>query len=577
MMHWTVPVRWIMTLGIVGLFATIAPNAAAQDSTRTIDFSTSDTLPGDEIPDPVLRAAIAQFNAPTTTRTHGTLVVTAGNAIEGTLGIHRGTLRVAGTVRGNVVVLNGDVRIDDGGRVTGNILVLGGRIVLAPAAIHQGSRREYAGVAPVGTQPDGTITLRARRRGLSEYTSASATFVTGPVETTVRAEADAYNRVEGLPIVVGPTLRWRPDDVTAIRIHLAGIVRTAADPDGLRKDFGWRAGIEIARLEPLPLTLNIDGGSTIVPLVDRAFSSLESGLTAFLMRRDYRDWMSSNGVGVTLAYRPLPTLTATLGARWDRERTVRAVDAFTVLRADEVWRPNPAIDDGDYRTLGARVQWDSRDDAARPLSGWLVRGSVQHVTSDKLSPITLPSLVRDDLPTSGYGSTDIEFDVRRYLRLDPRQAVHVRVAGAGWVRGDPLTVQRRRSMGGADPLSGYGFREVTCDRRRRPDPAATALCDRQLLAQVELRRTIDIGINTRLAGFSLGLEQADLIVLADAGTGWVAGSGAGRVPSSRIQAFDEWLADVGVGIEGRLFGVYLAKSVTDGDGPQLSVRLRRRF
>ncbi|MBA2293139.1 MAG: hypothetical protein H0W15_11875, partial [Gemmatimonadales bacterium] len=105
----------------------------------------------------------------------------------------------------------------------------------------------------------------------------------------------------------------------------------------------------------------------------------------------------------------------------------------------------------------------------------------------------------------------------------------------------------------------------------------TALCDRQLVAQVELRRTIDVGINTRVAGFSLGLEQADLIVLADAGTAWVAGSGAGRVPTGRVQAFDEWLADVGVGVEGQLFGVYLAKSVTDGDSPRVSVRLRRRF
>ncbi|MBA2291807.1 MAG: BamA/TamA family outer membrane protein, partial [Gemmatimonadales bacterium] len=469
-MRWMPQVRWI-TVATLGLLVIRTPGVAAQDSTRTIDFSTTDTLPSDEIPEPVLRAAIAQFNAPTTTRTHGTLVVTQGNAIDGTLGIHRGTLRIAGIVRGNIVVLNGDVRIDDGGRVIGDILVLGGRIVLAPAAVHQGTRREYGGVAPVGTKPDGTIAMRPRRRGLSDYTSASATFVTGPVQTTVRAEADAYNRVEGLPIVVGPTLRWRPDEVTAIRVHVAGIIRTAADPDGLRKDFGWRAGVEVARLEPLPITLNVDGGSAIVPIIDRAFSSLESGLSAFLLRRDYRDWMSSTGVGVSLAYRPHPVLSVTLGAHWDRERTVRAVDAFTVLRASEVWRPNPAIDDGDYRTFSASVQWDSRDDNTRPLSGWLVRGSMQHVTSDQLSPITLPSLVRDDMPTSGYGSTAIELDLRRYLRLDPRQSVHLRLAGAGWVGGDPLTVQRRRSMGGAHPLSGYGFREVTCDRRRRPDPA----------------------------------------------------------------------------------------------------------
>lgn len=573
--------RWHTTslgLGLL-LAALVRPDSlGAQDSTRTIDFGTpADSLGQDEIPPAALAAAIARFNAPTTTRTHGTLVVTAGNVIEGTLGVHRGTLRVAGTVRGDVIVLNGDVRIDEGGAITGSITVLGGRIVLAPGVQHAGARTEYPGVASVGPEPDGTIALRARRRGLTDYTTASATFTTGPVRTTLSAEANAYNRVEGLPILIGPTLVWQPDDLTTLRLRLTGILRTAGDPDGLRNDFGWLGRFELARSDPGPVTLAVDAGSSIVPVFDHAYAPMESGFGAFIFRRDYRDWYNSSGAGVSVAYTPRPAVAIQAGYRWARERTVRAVDAFSVLRADESWRPNPVIDDGRFRILGVGLSWDTRDDEKRPLSGWFARADLRHVTSNELTPVTLPSLVREGMPTSGYASTEFEFDVRRYLRLDPRQSVHLRLTGGGWVAGDPLTVQRRRSMGGKDPLAGYDFRRVTCDRRRRPDPAGTALCDRQLLFQVELRRTFDLGISARIAGASLGLEQADVVLFGDAGTAWIAGDGPAQVPANRIQAIDEWLADIGVGLQGRVFGVFVAKAITDDDSPRVSFRMQRRF
>ena len=40
--------------------------------------------------------------------------VPAGKTIDGPLGVHLGTVRISGTVRGDVIVLNGDLRIDDG-------------------------------------------------------------------------------------------------------------------------------------------------------------------------------------------------------------------------------------------------------------------------------------------------------------------------------------------------------------------------------------------------------------------------------------------------------------------------------
>lgn len=573
--------RWRMAMWCAAMTAGVAvtpraPSLAAQDSV-TIDFSAPVATLRGEIPDSILRDAVTRFNAVTATRTHGTMVIAAGNVTLGTLGVHRGILRVSGVVRGDVIVLNGDLRIDRGGRVEGDIVVLGGHLVLAPGAVHTGRHYENETEAPVGREPDGLVGLRRPRRGLTDYTTASATFTTGPVRTTVGIEGGTYNRVEGLPIRVGPSLEWLPDDQTIMRLQLTGILRTAGDPDGLRSDFGWVSRLEATRLTASNITLAVEAASQVVPMFDQAYGSLESGLGAFVLRRDYRDWFNTRGVGVKAGFTPMTRLTLSGGLQWTRERTLRAVDAFSVLRGTETWRPNPVIDDGRYRIATIGAAWDTRDDRARPASGFWIQGQIRRVMSDALTPVSLPSVIRDNVPTTGYGATEIDIDIRRYLRLNPQQAVHLRLAGGGWIGGDPLTVQRRRSIGGTDPLAGYDFRRVTCDRRRRPDPAQTALCDRQILFQAEFRRTIGLGLDQRIAGIDLGLGEPDVVLLADAGTAWVAGDGAGRVPSGRIQAFSEWRGDVGIGLEGRLFGVFLAKAVADDDSPRLSVRLNRRF
>ncbi len=51
---------------------------AAQDSV-TIDFGAPVPTLRSEIPDSILRDAVARFNAVTATRTHGTMVIASGN------------------------------------------------------------------------------------------------------------------------------------------------------------------------------------------------------------------------------------------------------------------------------------------------------------------------------------------------------------------------------------------------------------------------------------------------------------------------------------------------------------------
>jgi hypothetical protein len=163
------------------------------------------------------------------------------------------------------------------------------------------------------------------------------------------------------------------------------------------------------------------------------------------------------------------------------------------------------------------------------------------------------------------------------IRLHPRYVLQLRAAGAGWIGGDPLTMQRRLAMGGVDPLAGYGFREISCDPRRRPDPAMPALCDRQMVLQAEVRRTVPVRVGTRVGAYTLGIEQLDLVVFGDMGSAWLAGDGPGQVPAGKLQALDEWRSDVGVGVDAGLLGAYLAHPLNGGDGLRFSLRLSRRF
>jgi hypothetical protein len=78
-------------------------------------------------------------------------------------------------------------------------------------------------------------------------------------------------------------------------------------------------------------------------------------------------------------------------------------------------------------------------------------------------------------------------------------------------------------------------------------------------------------------GRFIGIEEADLVFLTDAGKAWLAGDGPGQVRSDRIPSFREWKADIGVGLDAGAIGAYLAKSVTGGEPVRFLVRLQRRF
>ena len=577
------------TLG-AGLFALLLllllarPTAAgAQDSVIVID---PDAPPMDTVelvgpPPAVLAELIAFYNDSGTTRVEGDVTFPADSRFEGRLALHRGNLRIGGRVDGPIAVANGTLLLLPDADVRGDILVIGGRLIRQPGARHYGRQRVYWDAAPVVRTPEGLLELRERRRPIGDLAAARTSFQTGKVRTTLLlTTGGTYNRIEGLPIVFGPTFDLRTGRRSSLKLDLRGILRTAGSDTRLA-DFGYEARGEF-RLGRFGLAGRVY--SELAPIEEHPLSLSEVGWSSFLLQRDYRDYYDRRGYGGMLWAQVARPLRLEISRRRDQERSVRATDPWSLFRNSDHWRANPPIDDGHYITTGFQVDYDTRNERYLPSTGWLIRARFEHSSTGDVAPVDLPRLVRPEVPLGRrYGFDRLTLDLRRYFRLTPSLRVNGRLRAEGWVDGDRLPVQRRVSLGGPDLLPGYDFRAFTCAPAGFDDPADQALCDRVVTAQVEVRTRIGLGLGFHTAGRAdggrrfIGIEEADLVLLADAGKGWLAGAGPGQVPVDRIPSFGEWKVDVGVGLDAGEIGAYIAKGISDDESVKFLVRLQRRF
>lgn len=577
-----------MRLAVAGLLALLAlpARALAQDSVIVID---PDQPPGDSAvvragPAPDLITEVLTFyNDSATTRMQGDVNYPAGTTFTGRLALFRGALRLGGVVHGDVTVVNATLYLLPGAEVDGDILVVGGRLIRSPTARHVGRERVTWDAAPVLRSAAGTLVLRERRRPLAQLAEARTSFQAGRINTTLLlATGGTYNRIEGLPIVFGPTFELRTSRTTSARVDLRGVLRTAGEGAGLSSDFGYGARAEFR------FPHGGVGGRIyrdVAPFEDQPLSAAESGWSAFLLQRDYRDWYERAGGGGSAWIQPSRSTRLELSVRRDREQSVRAIDPWSLFRNSDRWRRNPLSDDGHYFTTGVQFELDTRNDREVPTTGWYLRGRYEHSTSDDVAPVLLPETIRLPLPTGGgYRFDRLTLDLRRFARLTPTLRVNGRIRADGWLGGDRLPIQRRVSLGGPDLLPGYEFRAFTCAPRGFVDATRLALCDRSIAAQLEVRTRLRLNLGTRLRegdsgapGRFIGLEEADLVFFADAGKAWVAGDGPGQVAINRIPSLHEWKPDVGIGLDAGQLGVYLAKGLSEAEPVRLFVRLQRRF
>lgn len=400
-----------------------------------------------------------------------------------------------------------------------------------------------------------------------------------------------YNRVEGLPIFIGPTYR-SPIRSAQLSIGVLGVLRTAHKFHWDSENLGHRVSVELRRGQRRGFSV----GGSVFDLVEKIepwqLSEPDGALAAFFLKRDYFDYFGRHGGRLfASAFRGD---NASVTARYSHERwsSRRQRDVVSLFRGDDSWRTNPRINDGLVHIAEVSLDADTRNTELNPLAGWFVSAQYERGSGDfRTEGTRLPATESDGHAALDYGRAFV--DVRRYNRISPKRQLNLRFVLGGWIHGDPLPYQRRFSVGGIGTLPGYDFRRLgigtdtgQCSDESGPLPGRPAECERVALAQIEYRHELvselfDVfnrnGIRVRGAVFRV---KPAFVAFTDAGRGWLVGPRQATLqyPSDAFPGFDTFRTDVGLGLDLGLAGLYVAKAVSEAKEPaNFFVRIRNRF
>lgn len=518
------------------------------------------------------RRAVAVFNDSSTRRIEGSDTIGPSEVVQSSVAVFTGVVRVEGTIRGDLVAINADIVLTSGALVEGDVLLVGGRIEEAPGSRILGSLEQH-GARPRVRRIAGGLELQEVRRPREEgdgrlrrsYPTTRATVAFSTLRT--------YNRVEGLPIMIGPRVSWATWGADA-RLEGLAIFRTGAGSHFGNRSIGYRVLGRVRLGSDRTVQLRARGYDEVKPIEDWQLRTDEVGWASFLLRRDYRDYYLERGLAGSARWEALPWLSIIGGVARTDATSIGAGRPWTPFRGGEEWRSNPIIDDGTFTVITGSVELDTR--VRRWRSGGIrLSAEWERGIADEISPRDLPASVRDPIPSSGYTYDRLWGDVRVYAPMIGG-GLALRAVGGGEVGGGPLPVQRRLSLGGPDPMPGLGFREVACNEAVA-DPSSPALCDRLFLFQAEFRTGFGLGWRPDRDDdddFGEGWHywhafdwtEPHFVLFTNGGNAWLRNDGPGVF---------RW--DLGAGFSLGGLGVYIARGLESGGVTRGIVRLHQRF
>ena len=563
----------------------------AQDDTRSIYISPGQQPDPHQLPRDIANEVIRYFNAPGTLRFSGVSRIPAARGVDGDIAVLGGPVSVAGRISGSLYVINGDLVLEQGAVIGGDVLVVGGSLEGQDRAAIGGETRVYRDALRYRRTGD-ELVYAPQRDGLVRWRHQRADESTA---SFVMALGGTYNRVEGVPIVFGPRLNLRVSEGVRLVGDARLIMRTGESFSLEDGRYGYRAkGEFVIGSRATNVGFGARAYDQVASIESWPLRDFEAGWAAFLLHDDYRDWYRRRGYAGYASLRPSRAFTLTVEGRQEDVFSQDTNGVWTLFNSSQAWRANPGVSDGTYRSLVTDLRIDTRDNKSSPSSGMFVNAQFEAAEGSDITGVIDPTLSCPGTPCQPASYTDGRLsyqrawlDARTYLRLTPNGRLGFRVAGGGKIGGDDLPLQHRMSLGFPDPLPGYGFRTMSCGGANYP--GTPALCDRAMVAQVELRTHLGFDFGPDWANDwgdegdderwePLHISGPDIVMFADAGYAWSVGTGANQIPADHFPSLDLWQPDIGLGLDLGPIGAYVAKSI----GPvhhevTFTMRLGRRF
>ncbi|HSJ10553.1 MAG TPA: polymer-forming cytoskeletal protein [Longimicrobiales bacterium] len=462
--------------------AALALALATPVSAQDLDLSRSN------LPRSAIRHIETLLASSSTQVYRGDATIAAGETITVPVVMREGVLRVAGTVRNELVVLRGDVVFEPGAVVEGGVMVVSGQV-------HgEDNARITGGVTIYGEGFD--LEGRSERREWRDRRDPDDPEWRwrgrGNADFSVHV-AHNYNRVEGLPIRFGPDIST--GGAYSTRLQALAIWRTDLGPVTRSRQMGY-----VARVEQFlgGETFRVGAGlhSVIQPIESWSLTDLEATIAAALFHDDQRDYFEREGWSVYARLTP-PRLPLDLRVEYRDERhvSVPVADPWTLFNEDRVWRAQPRIGAGSIDLLRGSAEWDARRGDSFETRGWLARGELTRALSGTLSVARAAGGVDDVVADFTTGLIDL----RRYERAGPGGILGMRVVAGGALNERALPPQYQHALGGPGTLPGVALFSADCGARssitmdENGDVFFPAYgCDRFALAQVEYRGGFDL-------------------------------------------------------------------------------------
>ena len=546
-----------------------------------------DTIPIAPAPLPpdVAREVVQLFNTTTALRATERIEIGPGREVRGNVAVLNGPLLLGGHVTGRVLAINSDVLLQPGAVIDGDLLVVGGEVDGREQAKIGGEVRVYHPPLRYTQEGDRLVAQAEERSSDDQWWRRFDRRGERSSDRLEVATAGVYNRVEGLPVRVGPVL-YRDKGWGHLRLDAFAILKTESSFASSQADVGHELRGEIRAGRDFGVTFGGHLFDVVDAVEDWQLSNAEVGLASFLFHRDYRDYYARHGGQLFASLRATDDADFTLAYSDERWHSRDANDPLTFTHNARGWRPNPAVDGGRFHLLDATLLVDTRNDPFNPWAGWFLLATFERgVGNVDEAGATSPGVRAVPLGRTEYQRAFV--DVRRYNRLAPNQALNLRFVMGGWVSGDPLPLERRLSIDGPGTVPGFDFRTRggldvgTCSLVDAPD-GRPAQCERVALGQLEYRTDVHLAF-PGIADWGRWLRfRADgaWVFFADAGRGWLVNAPDNPLNYSRgvLPPLSSYRTDIGAGLDFDRFGIYVARALSDPTEPMnVFVRVRHRF